>query len=128
MSINLRVAKFIAVLSFLLISGVQENGVPNFALILIYFYQFLSDLSNSVHPIFWEGLLTIPVLGLLILILVNRNYKVLLSCFVVLLAFLVYTTGLLHNYHRINTAFVIPLVLYIISSVYVIALARKAAA
>lgn len=125
MSINLRVAKFIAVLSFLLISGVQENGVPNFALLLIYFYQFLSDLSNSVHPIFWEGLLTIPELGLLILILVNRNYKVLLSSFVVLLAFLVYTTGLVHNYHRINTVFVIPSVLFLISSIYAIALAKK---
>lgn len=128
MSINLRVTKIIAVLSFLLISGVQENGVPNLALLLIYFYQFLSGLSSNVSSIFWEGLVIIPVLGLLILFVVSRNYSVLLSCFVVLLAFAVYITGLMNNYHRINIAFIIPLVLFLTSSIYAIAVAKKTTA
>lgn len=127
MSINLRVVKFIAVLSFLLISGVQENGVPNFALLLIYFYQFLYDLFNNTSSILWQGLIAIPTSGLLVLFLRSRNYKILLSCFVILFFIMFYITGILYNYHRINTAFVIPLVLFIIASVYTIALARKTA-
>ena len=128
MSINLRVAKVIAVLTFLLISGVQENGVPNFALLLIYFYQFLTDISSSVSKIFWEGFVIIPVVVLLILFLKSKNYKVLLCSFIILLTFLVYVTGLIDNYHRINTAFAIPSVVFLISSVYAIILAKKAVA
>lgn len=126
MSINLRVSKFIALFSFLLISGLQENGVPTFALLLIYFYQFFNDLFSSVaYRIFWEGLTIIPVFGLLILFLISKNYKILLGCFVVLFTFIVYSTGLIENYHRINAVFLIPLVLFLFSSVYAITLAIK---
>jgi len=126
MSINLRVSKLIAIISFLLISGIQENGVPIFALLLIYLYQFLNDLFSGVSPIFWEGLIIIPVLSLLILFLISKNYRILLGCFVVLFAFLVYFTGLVGNYHRINAVFVIPLLLFLLSSVYAIILTKKA--
>ncbi len=126
MSINLKVIKFIAVLSFLLTYGAQENGVPNFILLIIYFYQFLYDLFNNTSSILWQGLIAIPTFGLLVLFLRSRNYKILLSCFVILLFIIFYITGLLYNYHRINDAFTIPLIIFLISSVYAIILAKKA--
>jgi hypothetical protein len=127
MSINLKVARFIAMFSFLLIFGLQENGVPTIALLLIYFYQFLHDLFSSMtFRIFWEGLMIIPVFFLLILFLISRNYKVLLGCFVVLLVFLVYLTALVNNYHDINIAFLLPSTLFLISSVYVITMVKRA--
>ncbi|EJG03107.1 hypothetical protein FF52_02905 [Flavobacterium sp. F52] len=128
MSINLRVAKLIAVLSLLLTSGVQENGVPNFILLIIYFCQFLYDLFNNTSSILWQGLIAIPTSGLLILFLRSRNYKILLSCFLILLFIMLYITGLLYNYHRINETFTIPLAIFLISSVYAIILAKKAVA
>jgi len=126
MSINLKVARFIAMFSFLLIFGLQENGVPTIALLLIYFYQFLHDLFSSMtFRIFWEGLSIIPVFFLLILFLISRNYKVLLGCFVVLLVFLVYLTGLRINYQNIHIAFLLPLIVFLISSVYVITMVKN---
>lgn len=125
MFINLRVAKFIAVLSFLLTYGVQENGVPNFILLIIYFYQFLYDLFNNTSSILWQGLIAIPTFGLLVLFLRSRNYKILLSCFVILLFIIFYITGLVYNYKRINDAFTIPAILFLISSIYAIILVKK---
>ncbi|KAF2081742.1 hypothetical protein [Flavobacterium sharifuzzamanii] len=126
MSINLKVARFIAMISFLLIFGVQENGVPTIALLLIYFYQFLNDLFSSMaFGIFWEGLSIIPVFFLLILFLISRNYKVLLGCFVLLLVYQVYVTGLVNNYQNIHSAFLLPLTVFVISSIYVIAIVKK---
>ncbi|MNK54327.1 hypothetical protein D3C87_733090 [compost metagenome] len=126
MSINLKVARFIAMFSFLLIFGVQENGIPTIALLLIYFYQFLHDLFSSMaFRIFWEGLTIIPVFVLLFLFLISKNYKVLLGCFVVLFVYQVYVTGLMNNYHRINIAFLLPLALFLIASVYVITIVKK---
>lgn len=127
MSINLKVARFIAMFSFLLIFGVQENGIPTIALLLIYFYQFLHDLFSSMaFRIFWEGLTIIPVFVLLFLFLISKNYKVLLGCFVVLLVYQVYVSGLLmNNCQNIHTAFLLPLTAFVISSIYVIAIVKK---
>lgn len=125
MSINLRFAKFIAILSFLLAYGVQENGVPNFILLTIFFLQFLNDLFSNTSSIFWEGLIAIPTSGLLVLFLRSRNYKILLSCFVIVLFILINITGLLYNYHRINFTFTIPVAFFFVSSVYAIILAKK---
>lgn len=126
MSINLKVIRFIAMFSFLLIFGLQENGIPTIALLLIFFYQFLHDVfSSTSFGIFWEGLSIIPVFVLLFLFLISRNYKVLLCCFVVLLVYQVYATGLINNYNRINIAFLFPFTLFVISSIYVITMVKK---
>jgi hypothetical protein len=127
MSLNIPLLKFISILSFLLINGVQENGVPNFAILLIYLFQFFSDVFSNTAAIFWEGLITIPIFGLLILFLRSKNYKDLLSCFLSLLVVLVYITGVLNNYHRIGLTFIIPLLIFLISSIYVILLVKKRA-
>ncbi len=125
MPINLKVVKFIVVLSFLLTYGVQENGVPNFILLIIYFCQFLYDLFNNTSSILWQGLIAIPTSGLLVLFLRSRNYKILLSCFIILLFIMFYISGLLYNYHRINGAFTIPAILFLISSIYAIVLVKN---
>lgn len=125
MSLNIRLVKFIAVLSFLLISGVQQNGVPNFAMLLIYLFQFFNDIFSSTSAIFWEGLIAIPIFSLLFLFFISKNYRVLLICFLILSAVLIYITGLINNYHRINFTFIIPSVLFAISSIYAIVTAKK---
>lgn len=125
MSINIRFTKIIAVLSFLLISGVQQNGVPNFAMLLIYLFQFFNDIFSDTTAIFWEGLITIPILSLLFLFLISNNYRVLLIYFLILSAILIYITGLIKNYYRINLAFLIPSVVFIISSIYAILTAKN---
>ena len=126
MSINLKVIRFIAMFSFLLIFGLQENGFPTIVLLLFYFYQFMHGLFSSIRfGIFWEGLSIIPVFVLLFLFLISRNYKVLLCCFVVLLAYQVYATGLVNNYENIHIAFLLPLTVFLISSVYVIIMVKK---
>ncbi|XDZ53905.1 hypothetical protein FlaCF_0953 [Flavobacterium tructae] len=120
MSIDIRSTKLIAVLSFLLISGVQQNGVPNFALLLIYLFQFLNDVFSSISKVFWEGLIAIPIFSLLILFLISKNYRVLLICFFMLFVALTYITGIIGNLHRIGFTFVIPTLIFLVSSIYVI--------
>ncbi len=126
MSINLKVTRFIAMFSFLLIFGLQENGVPTIALLLIYFYQFWHDVFSSIaFRIFWEGLSIIPVFFVLFLFLISRNYKVLLGCFIVLLVYQFYVAGLRINYQNMHSAFLLPLTVFVISSVYVIVMVKK---
>ena len=127
MSLNISFLKFISILSFLLINGVQENGVPNFAFLLIYLFQFFSDVFSNASTIFWEGLITIPIFGLLIQFLRSKNYRVLFICFFSLLVVLVYITGVLNNYQRIDLTFIIPLFIFFISSIYLILLTKKRA-
>ncbi|WP_281632101.1 hypothetical protein [Flavobacterium luteolum] len=122
---NLKVLKLIAIISFLVTFGVQENGVPNFILLIIYFCQFLYDLFNNTTSILWQGLITIPTSGLLVLFLRSKNYKILLGSFIILLLILVFITGLIYNYHRINIAFLLPLTVFVISSVYLITIVKK---
>jgi hypothetical protein len=125
MSINIRFTKFIAVLSFLLITGVQQNGVPTFALLLIYLFQFFNDILSSTSMIFWEGLITIPILGFLFLFLISKNYKVLLLSFSILLAAVIYLTGIINHYQRINFTFIIPSIIFLISSIYALIVTKK---
>jgi hypothetical protein len=125
MSINIKILKFITVLSFLLINGVQEHGVPNFALLLIYLYQFFNDIFTGASTIFWGGLITIPIYALLILFFISESYRILLMIFFLLFVILIYITGIPNNYHRINLAFIIPTALFIISAIVSIVLEKR---
>jgi hypothetical protein len=125
MSLTTKILKIIAIISFLMIMGLHENGVPNFALLAIYLYQFVHDIFNNSSIIFWEGLITIPILATLVVFFKSKNYKILVFCFLGLIISLIYTTGLITNYARINFWFILLFATFIIASIAVILLAQK---
>ncbi|RUT68351.1 hypothetical protein D0817_21745 [Flavobacterium cupreum] len=122
MSVAIRISKITAVISFLIIPGLHENGLPNVALLGIYFFQFFNDIIGTSEEIFWEGFLAVPVFTFLIIFLLSRKFKTLLITFLILLAVLIYITGIINNYQRINMGFIALLSIYILSSMYVLKL------
>jgi hypothetical protein len=125
MSLDIKNYKITSTITFLIIMGLHENGVPNFALLAIYSYQFIHDIFNNSFSIFWEGLIVIPILAALVIFCKSKSYKILLFCFIGLLISLIYTTGLTNNYTRINFWFMFTFVTFIIASIGAILLAQK---
>jgi hypothetical protein len=125
MSLTIRILKFISIISFLIIPGLHENGVPNFALLAIYLFQFFNDVFGSSVKIFWEGLTAIPIFVFLIIFFISKRYKILLFSFIVLFTALVYLSGVADNYNRINFWFIALSALFIISSLYVAILIKN---
>lgn len=105
-----------------MISGLQENGVPNLMLFIIYLFQFCNDLLNHVSPIFWEGLIVIPIFLVLILFIITKNFKFMFLCFIILLISEFYFSGFFFqdNYKRATSfMFLVPFIIFILSSAYV---------
>jgi hypothetical protein len=125
MSLAMKVYKIISIISFLMIMGLHENGVPNFALLAIYLYQFVHYIFNNSSIIFWEGLVVVPILAAIVIFAISRSYKILLFCFLGLLIPLTYATGLITNYARINFWVIFTFATFIIASIAVILLAQK---
>jgi hypothetical protein len=124
-TITIKTAKIIAILSFLMIIVLSENELPNFALLAIWLFQFLSDLSNTGFRIFWEGSIVIPILVALVIFFINKNFKVLLICFLILLISLIHTTGLLNNFFRISFGYVFIFFVFLASSIFVLLKTQK---
>ncbi|MBW4359631.1 hypothetical protein [Flavobacterium taihuense] len=125
MSLTIKHFKIISIIAFFMIMGLHENGVPNFALLAIYLYQFVHDIFNNSSIIFWEGIITIPILATLVVFFKSKNYKILVFCFLGLIISLTYATGLITNYARINFWFIFTFATFIIASIAVILLAQK---
>lgn len=125
MSLIIRISKTSAVISFLLTMGLQENAVPNFALLVIYLYQFINDIVKNSSTIFWEGLIAIPLFAHLIIFLNSGNYKIVAASFLALFCSLIYVTGLIPNYQRIDFRFSALVLIFIISSLYTVIKTKK---
>ncbi|MDX6183585.1 hypothetical protein SGQ44_14710 [Flavobacterium sp. Fl-77] len=125
MSITIKILKIIAIISFLIIPGLDENGTPNLAFMMLCLYQFFYDICNASTVIFWEGFIIIPIIAALIVFFISKSYKILFFCFLVLLIPLTYASGLITNYSRINFWFLFTFLLFILSSIGVIILAQK---
>jgi hypothetical protein len=125
MSLTTKILKIIAIISFLMIPGLDENGIPNFAFMLLCLFQFVHDIFNNSTVIFWEGLIVIPILAAIVIFAISSSYKILLFCFLGLLIPLTYATGLITNYARINFWFIFTFATFIIASIAVILLAQK---
>lgn len=130
---TMKILKIISVISFLLIEGIQLHGTLNFAIIILYLYQFIHDIITFTHShdIFWEGSLGIPIIGTLITLFFCKIYKdryLLLLCLIALLFAIIILTGVAYpeNYERIlSTGFVPAISIFIISSVWLIILNFK---
>lgn len=121
----MKTLKVISVVSFLLIFGLQEVGLPIFISILYIIVNLLVN-SNNPDIDFWiGGLLGISLIATLIIFLLCRKGKdrfLLLFCFIALLVSSLYLTGVFdqNNYERISLGFVIPLLTFIVSSILLI--------
>ena len=127
---NMKTLKIISIISFLLLDGIQEHGTINFALILMYLFSFLHDIIHLPKiGIFWEGAISIPIIALLITLYASKNHQktIILTCFILLYTTIPITTGLLNNvnYKRITFLGIIPLFIFIITSLFLIFLSFK---
>ncbi|GAA4157382.1 hypothetical protein GCM10022217_17200 [Chryseobacterium ginsenosidimutans] len=125
----MKTLKIISVISFLLIEGIQLHGTLNIGILFIYIFQLIQDVLSfsNIHTIFWEGILAILIVGTLITFLVCRKYSdkyILLFCFIALLFSTMYISGVF-NYDKITIGFIIPLSLFVISSIWLIILNFK---
>lgn len=128
--ILMKTLKTVSFISFLLISGLQEVGLPIF-ISIVYIIVNLVINSNNSDIDFWIGsLLGISIIGTLIIYLFCKKGKdrfLSLFCFIALLLAVLFLTGATDftNYKRISLGFVIPLLIFIISSVWIIILNFK---
>ncbi|MDX6183901.1 hypothetical protein SGQ44_16445 [Flavobacterium sp. Fl-77] len=125
MSLTIKILKIIAIISFLMLPGLHENGVPHFGFLLFCLLQFITDLFSNSTSIFWQGFLVVPILVTLAIFFISKNYKILFFCFLILLISSMFTTGLIANYERINFLFLFVFLIFILSSIGVIALVKK---
>ena len=125
MSLTIKILKTVAIISFLILPGLSENGVPHIAFLLFCLRQFISDLFDNLDYIFWQGFLVVPILATLIVFLISKVNKILSFCFLVLLISSMFTTGLIANYKRIDYLYLFIYLTFIISSICVIVLIKK---
>jgi hypothetical protein len=130
----MNIIKFISFVSFLFIGGLGQHGIPNVGLILLVLYQFVHDIFHLQNEILWEGLIMIPLIGTLLVLLLCEEYKdryLLICCFIALLVTTIFLTGVFNsdNYSmKLPNSFIIPLSVFLISSVVsIILIFRKPA-
>ncbi|MDH6250629.1 hypothetical protein M2347_000356 [Chryseobacterium sp. H1D6B] len=127
----MNITKFISFVSFLFIGGLGQHGVPNVALILIILYQFVHDIFHFQNGMLWEGLMMIPLIGTLLVLLLCEEYKdryLLICCYIALLVTTIFLTGVFNsdNYSmKVPNSFIIPLSVFLISSVVSVILIFK---
>ncbi|SEF95924.1 hypothetical protein SAMN05421847_1135 [Halpernia humi] len=129
-NMTVKILKIVLVTSFLFSEGLGEHGNLNFAILLLYLYQFIHDIITfaNYHKIFWEGgSLSIPTIATLIIISKCKFYKdryLLLFCFIALLIAIIFMTGILNfdSYNKLTNGFLFPASIFIISSVWLVIL------
>ncbi|GEM_PF-5097220 len=112
----MKIYKLASILFFLGITGLQEHGVPNFALIIVYVLQFFIDLINNGQLFYW-GILHILTVPLLIWYYVNNTYWISVACALVLTMGIIYFTGLPENPDKVDSTYVFMFSGFVITSV-----------
>jgi hypothetical protein len=119
----IKILKIVAIISFLMLPGLSENGIPYFAFLLYCLWVFIMGILGNSDPIFWEGLLVLPILATLIVFLISKSYKILSFCLLGLL--ITQIPSLITNYKRIDFLFLFLFLTFIISSIGVIVVIKK---
>lgn len=125
MSLTIKILKIAAIISFLMIPGLHENGVPHFAFLSFCLLQFITDAFSNSISIFWQGLIVVAILVALIVFFISKSSKVVLFCFLGLLISSMFTTGLIANYKRIDFLFLFVFLIFKLSSIGAITLLKK---
>lgn len=110
------------IFSFFLICSITQDGLPVFVYLLLMVIEFFNSFAYVNTGINWEAGLA-PVLVMVALVIFCsydkfKNKYLMIICFFALLIFLISETGILktENYMRINYLFIIPFLIYILSS------------
>ncbi|EPL7679750.1 hypothetical protein [Elizabethkingia anophelis] len=112
--------KIISIISFLLIGGVHEKAVINilaFPYMLVEFFGELFDGRLGVDMLS-ALLIVITLAGTLIVFYKSQNKSLLTLCFITLMLFSIYFSGILD--HKPTIYFVVTFAIFIISSVMLI--------
>jgi|GEM_PF-780953 len=123
---HMQVFKHLFILSFLLICSINQDDLPIFVYLLLSFIEFFNSFTYHNIGISWElGLMPVLVIGTLIIFCSYnkfRNVYLMILCLISLLIFIISETGILNvtSYSRISFQFVIPLSVFIISSIILI--------
>ncbi len=112
----MKIYKLASIIFFLGINGLQEHGVPNFALIIVYILQFFIDLINNGQLFYW-GILHILTVPLLMYYYVNNKYRISAACALVLTLEMIYFTGLPANPDKVEGTYVFMFSGFVITSV-----------
>lgn len=119
----IKILKIVAIISFLMLPRLSENGIPYFAFLLYCLWLFIMSIFGHLDPIFWQGLFVVPILATLVVFFISKNNKILLFCFLGLL--IIQIPSLIINYKRIDFLFLFLFLTFIISSIGVIKLNQK---
>ena len=115
------VLKIAIIISFLLLTPLNQHGVPLFVVFIFGIYQFFADLSSG--KFLGEAFLLIPILGTLVVAMICKYYKqryLLLFCMFVLFLFLGNALGFSFDkeyFHLGYLWFIVPLTIFISSSI-----------
>lgn len=115
----MKIYKLASIIFFLGINGLQEHGVPNFALIIVYVLQFFMDLINNGQLFYW-GILHLLTVPLLIWYYVNIKYGISAACALVLTVGIIYFTGLSANPDKVDSTYILMFSGFVITSVLAI--------
>ena len=122
----MKTLKLVSVISFLVINGLGPHGIPNFAGIPLYLYTFLVEVfapySKDQEVSWLLGLTGFFSYSSILIIVLSKKYKgryFLIFAFISLLATEVFFSSIF-NYHEITFWFAGPLVVFILSSVWLI--------
>lgn len=121
----MRFLKIISIISFLLINGLDENRTLNLGLILVFLFEFIRGITHFwENDIFWEGIITIPLIGTLIVFSQCKNRKdsyLYLICFISLLLSALVLTEVIYpkNYEKVSYGYVVSLLIFMCSSLLI---------
>ncbi|MBT2563404.1 hypothetical protein J7E50_01320 [Pedobacter sp. ISL-68] len=129
----MRYLKILSIISFLLINGLGEHGIPTFAGIGLCIYQFINDILTFIHnnnkEISWSlGLIGISTIICISIILLAKKYKdryLLALSLIILLGIEIYMSGVLRYYDKIDPWFIFPMLVFLVSSITLVAKSFK---
>jgi len=122
----MKALKRIAAISFLLTCSIHDVGEPIFIFLFMYLIEFFNSFGYQNAGIEWGlGILSVVVLGTLYLFRISNKFSdrfFTLFYIISLFAYLLTSTGILDqsNYRNISIWFVVPFLVFIVSSIMVI--------
>lgn len=122
--------KIISIVSYLLICSTDPKGFPIIVMLLIYLVDFFQSLTYNNLGISWSSFIfnTLTIATLFVFFKCKQyKYKYLqIFCFLVLLISLTVFSGIFNfNYSISNLYFLLPFLIFIISSVTLIFMSFK---
>lgn len=118
----MRILKIVSLLSYLSITGLQEHSIPMVGAIVYYWVNLFSNIQYRI-PISdpsWESVIVIPLTIVLLIFFFSRSYKnryLAVFCFITLVIFALYLSGLVNYFENLNAYFLIPFLIFLASSI-----------